>query len=187
MNIIPAAQHLIWLQIILIAIVVGYILTRRPIDRGRSISLHVANDPATIRLFAVVSTLAAVPFFIYLLYWLIPALQLPFAFTVLVLLAAACQMIAGWIPHIEGDKKGDIHQLFAYTMAVLMPVVLAFLLFAHTITLAPKIVIGLMIVWMVISLLRYQFVPATRQQYLAYQSAYIASFCIGLLAATYIP
>ena len=185
--IILFAQHLIWIQIILVAIVVWYILTHTTIDRARSISLHVANEPRTIRLFAVVSTLAAIPFVAYLWFWLIPALQLPLIFTVLVLAAAACQVIAAWVPHVETDRRGDIHQFFAYTMALLMPVVLSFLLFAHTITLAPKVIIGLMIAWMIISLLRYHFVPAAKLQYLAYQSAYIASFCIGLLAATYVP
>jgi hypothetical protein len=182
---IPVAQHLLLLYILINTGVVAYILSHATIDRSRSISLHVADARASFLLFAIASTLASGVFALYLFYWFIPALQLTAWFTVTVVLAMLCQLIAAWIPQILGWKE-KAHLFFAYAMAFFMPVALLLLLASPVLSATTKALTVLLVAWMVSSLIRYRVQESVRAQYLIYQSVYIGCFCSALLAATYI-
>lgn len=155
-------------------------------DYSRSLSLHVANEPRTIWLFAIVSTIAAVPLAVFMIFWFVPVLQLQWWFTVLFAVAMTAQLVAAWIPHTTG-WMAEVHQFCAYLMAYLLAPLAVFILFSPVLPLVAKLLIGAILVWMVFSLWLYHVSERARQLFLLYQSGYVASFYTILLIATYAP
>ncbi|HSE61477.1 MAG TPA: hypothetical protein VLA88_04250 [Candidatus Saccharimonadales bacterium] len=182
----PLAQHLILPALALVGATAAFVLLRGPIDRSRSVSLHVASEPHTIWLFAIASTIATVPMALFMVGWFIPALQLPAWFTVIFMAALAGQLIAAWIPHNTGWRAA-VHQFCAYLMAYLMVPLVVFILFSPALPLWAKAIIGVILAWMIFSLALYHLSAKAKLQFLLYQSGYVASFYMVLLVATYAP
>jgi hypothetical protein len=186
MNLIPEAQHLILFAIAVIGGAAAYVLAHTPIDRSLSVSLHVAQARRSIWLFAAASVVSAIALAVFMFGWFIPALEMPLLFTLLLGAALICQLLSAFIPHVTG-WKGRAHELLAYSMAYVLPVILVFLLFTPKLSATPKVMIGLLIVWMVSAVIRVQVQPASKQKFLLYQTAYLICFWMALLIATYIP
>jgi hypothetical protein len=181
---VQAARHLVLLAPLLVLGTALFILTRRPIDRARSISMHVGDAHHTFLLFAVASTLGSAVLSIFMWLWIIPALQLGVPFIAVLVLAMGSQLAAAWIRYIDG-RQGVVHSVFAYGMAVLMPILLGLVAASSQLTALPRVVVCLAAAWMVASFVLLFTVSQIRNHYLFYQSSYVVSFYIALLAATY--
>jgi hypothetical protein len=68
-------------------------------------------------------------------------------------------------------------------MAMLMPLMLSFLLFAE-LSVVARLIVGLAVCWM-LAALGLMFVPNIKRYYLPLQMSYMASFCAAILAVAY--
>jgi hypothetical protein len=146
--------------------------------------MHVAERRITYWLFAATSVVSATLFSLFLLQWFIPALQLPLAFTAVILIGQAAQLAAAFVPHTTGWRAAT-HNVMAYIMALAMMFSLPFLLFAPTLGPAPKTFIAILLTWMVGSFVSLYVTPQVRRRFLALQIVFLASFFICIFIAAY--
>lgn len=169
---------------LLIAVSMAFILTRWPRHRHRSVSMHVADRRSTFLLFAVASTLSVGLLYVFMSDWLMPTLQLPGAFQVVLVAALAGQLAAAWIPCLPGRQE-YWHSMAAYLMAGLLPVLLGFLLFSPVAPVPLKFFTAVAIGWMVIMLVLLLAVPRIKRLYLIFQLIYIWLFYSIIMIAAF--
>ena len=162
----------------LVGLTAWFVLSRGPKQRHRSLSMHVADKHSTFLFFALVSTIGVGLMYIFMTQWFAPSLHLHPAFYVVMLTGLFCQLIAAWIP--ASGRREYIHSVFAYTMAVTMPLILAFVVISPVIAFWLKIWVGLTIIGMAQQLALLVLTPEIKQKYLFRQLGYIASFYITI-------
>jgi hypothetical protein len=163
----------------LVGLTAWFVLSRGPKQRHRSLSMHVADKRSTFLFFAIVSTIGVGLMYIFMVQWFAPSLHVHPAFYVVMPTGLLCQLIAAWIPASTGRKE-YIHSVFAYAMAVTMPLILAFVLISPVIAFWLKIWVGLTIIGMAQQLALLVLTPEIKQEYLPRQLGYIASFYITI-------
>lgn len=175
-------QSLAALAIGIVSAAVVAILSRTERNRGTSMSEHIGRKRSTYLLFAWAATGNVLLLGTFIWTWLVPHLQLPLAFQVMSALVLVGELGVAWARYIPKDGW-DVHSVFAYAMAMLMPLMLSFLWFANLSAVA-KVVVGLAIGWMIFALCL-MFVPNIKRLYLPLQMSYMASFCAAILVVAY--
>ena len=122
-------------------------------------------------------------FAVFVLNWFAPTMGLGAAFVSLFLLGAVMQLMATWMPY-RGKTK-VLHNQFAYTAAGIMPILLAFMIFGPHISETARAVIICLLAIMVIFIALFRSIQRAMHRYLYFQVAYLASFHLAFLAATY--
>lgn len=160
----------------------------QPRGRAASISQHAGAQRHTYWVFAGVLTFAGGAFWLFLIEWLGPTLGVPLVFYLFVILGALFQLITGWVPdHGNGDTSSRIHGLAAFSMAAMMMLLAGCIVIATHVATVPRVLAGLAFVAMGVFWYLFLFVKRTHQHFLVYQSAYIASFYLTVIVATYWP
>lgn len=174
------------LFLVLLSWVVGaYMLRKWRGSRTMTISQHAASNSNALKLFATILIAGGLAFYVWLVRWFTPTLNLSALFVILVTIALLTQVVAGLIPDSEG-LKSKIHRAAAYSGAFLYLPLSALILTASKIS-TPAQIIGLVcFLYMIIASFSYFFVKKARNHYLIFQTLYIVAFQIVILAAAYV-
>lgn len=173
------------ISVVLTWLSIGYIMYVTPRELSRSISHHAALNKRPYYLFAIGMTISVVLMYIFMIWWLIPALLLPAWFSILVVAVIVLELVTTWIPLTVGWKY-TAHQTCSYGAALLIPVLLFVIAGSSVISDAARAVTYAAIGTMFVFLCLFLFVKAVHKHYLLYQSLYVAVFHVALLAAVYI-
>lgn len=151
-------------------------------DLTRSISHHAAREPHVHRLFAVTMTIGMALIAASTLCWFVPHFDMPWIFTSMLILALVLETITTWVPLTQGWKF-TVHQTASYTVAALIPILLAIIASTDTVSPFGRIVslIGTAVILAFIAL--FFTIQGQRQYYLVYQTTYVAIFFISLMGA----
>lgn len=169
------------LAIILLCAAASYVLYRYPRQHHRSLSMHVGDQRETILLFAAATTPATILLYVSLTFWLAPTLHVnTILFQALLIPAAACQILAAWIPHTTGWRV-IAHTIFAYTMAFFMMLMVIYFCTLPALGIVAKFTALLAATYMIICLAVLQFLAAVRRKFLFYQLSFIGGFCATVL------
>lgn len=154
-------------------------------DHALSLSGHAAKQRASYVLFLSGLTAAGVLFYLFGSQWLAPTLQLNVFFSVLLAAAAILELLTAAVPD-SGGIKSKIHRFAAWSMALCMGVL------GILVTIAPSMygwaqtVCAVLVAYMIFTLFLFLCVPKTRAHFLVYQSSYVLSFFIVMLAPAYV-
>lgn len=178
------ARWLGLVSIIMMFCAAGFVLWRYEIDKTKSISQHIALYRHIFWLFAVISTVASCLFYIFMKEWFIPHFRPHAIFEYVLLAGLGCQLVAAWVPDTE-KLSSQIHRIFAYTMAALMPILLALIFFASAISATGKFVAATAALLMILQFLIFRTIKSAHKFFLINQSLYIVIFYTSLLLITY--
>ncbi|MBL8122423.1 hypothetical protein JNM87_06795 [Candidatus Saccharibacteria bacterium] len=150
----------------------------------RTISRHAASTKRASLLFAVVLIGCGSLFYVWLLRWFVPHLQLGVLFEIVLTLAILGQIITALAPDIEGLSR-TVHHYAAYTMAILfMP--LAWLIFTAPHISAPaRLFVGIAGFYLISSFTTVVILGKLRRYFLPFQASYIIVFQCAILVAAY--
>ena len=101
------------------------------------------------------------------------------------MITLACQFVTAWTPD-TGKALKWIHRIAAYSLAAFFPVLLYILINSAYISLFAQVIAAIAILMMSVFWGLFIFVKSSRAKYLIYQSLYLVSFHVSILAATYI-
>jgi hypothetical protein len=179
-----------FLGILSIAIAVAaawYLVKTWPKGRGSSLSRHAGAHKTAYWIFMAVLVGDGLLFYLFMLKWFVPAMHLAAGYTVLLTLGYALQVGTAFIPdRADGSRLSRSHGLVAFSMAGVMELLTTWLVFADGVSVPARLLAGIGAGWMTFFWLLFVFVKSTHRFFLVYQTLYIASFYVCILAATYI-
>jgi len=115
----------------------------------------------------------------------VPALDLPFAASVLFAIAIPADLISAWVPAIEG-RKGKVHKLSTVVVgSMYVPVSIMFALSPHVSTPA-QVIIWTDIVLMAVTGPLFVTRKKSKNYYLYFQLSYFVFFDSAFLAAAFL-
>lgn len=183
-----AVESYKYLSLLYFAIIWGamlYVLGREPHDRTQTVSRHVAVYKQTFIMFAVVRTLAMPLWVLFAFGWLVPALDLPVAASVLFAASIGADLVSAWVPAVEGTK-GKVHYWSAFAVGVMyMPLSILFALSPNVSALA-RVIIWATIALMIIFWILFMTHKKSRANYLYLQLSYFVLFDTAFLAAAFL-
>lgn len=155
-----------------------------------SLSLHAASARSAYYYFAAMLIVAGLVFYLFMLQWFIPAFSLPFGFTILISIMTVFTILTALIPDTKGIQQ-FLHRFTAYSIAVLMFIVIIFILTTCSVHFITQFIGGASLAYMGYTMVVY---PRARKfathflvkNYLPLQIAYIVSFHLFILSATYL-
>ena len=163
----------------------GYLVKKYRDPSLLTLSKHAASAPEAYRLFMFTLVICGVLFYVWLLEWFAPHLELGMAFTVLVTLMVLCQIIAAIVPDtLRGRRK--IHRLAAYSMAVLYLPVCGLILFSPQLSSSARLICLALTLYMLVGFISVVIIGKARRYYLAFQIQYIIAFQVVILSAAYL-
>ena len=154
-------------------------------DHTRSLSSHAALKRPLSLLFAATLAAGALLFYLFAFEWLIPTLGLNTFFGTVMIAAAVCALVAAVVPD-SGGTKSIIHGIGAWTMAVLMLVLVIILLASPVVGVTAKFVLAVLASYMVLDWFLFVFVKRSHKLFLIFQSTYVLCFYIAMLAVAYL-
>jgi hypothetical protein len=162
-----------------------YSLGRKPHDKTKSVSRHVATYRETFIMFAVVRTVALPLWILFAFGWLVPVLDLPLIASVLFAAGVGAEMISAWVPAVEG-RKGKIHSLSALLVAAMyIPLSFLFALSPDVSGLARTIIWADILAMIILGVL-FMVREKTKEYYLYFQLAYFILFDTAFLSAAFL-
>ncbi len=178
-------KHLLAVAILLFSAAGIWAVLYTGVTNNLSISLHVSRSKVTKRWFGGIVLVATLLIALNLFGWLLPAYQAGVVSYVLFGLLVACFAIVALIPHVTHTQRGKIHNIAAWGMVWLVPLIMSTMLFWPLSALAWWLVAGLLLIDCALLFLALQFHKRFSPWFLYFQSAYLAVFFIALLATTY--
>lgn len=176
-----------YLGLLAILLVLGFgafaLFVQKP-NKRQSFSQHVAQYPELRRAFGVVFSLATVSYYAFLAFFLGPALNLSAVYYLLLAVGFLCQLVIAWVP---ADKGRSLfwHNIAAYLLAFLLPVIAGLLFFADPgPLLALSILVHAYFLAPLTLIILYYFTNA-KQYFLYYQIGYFAWFWVIVFIVTY--
>lgn len=154
-------------------------------DHSASLSKHAARHTLTYLLFLVSLFIGGVLFYLFATRWLGPTLGVSAIFSIVLVLATACEFIAAIVPD-SGGTRSRIHQSAAWSMALLMLVLILLIMTAPAAGALVRAVSGLAAMYMLIDLGLFLFVKATHKYFLFFQSTYIGVFYVAVISTAYL-
>lgn len=85
------------------------VLLRQPKSARTTISYHIATKRHYFIFMAILLSVGAMPFYGFLLFWLLPTYALPSATYWIVIAAYIAQLLVAWLPAKPGTLPGRIH------------------------------------------------------------------------------
>ena len=95
---------------------------KKPVSVSKSISKHVSVRRKTWLMFAPIQTVSLALLYLFMTRWLIPVLDLPRQFNIIVIVGIMLELITTWIPDTSGLNH-KIHHYTAYSAAMFIPIV----------------------------------------------------------------
>lgn len=167
-------------SILLTWVAILLVLTRTSREMSKSISHHAALKRPEYYIFALLMTISVISMWVFMVYWVVPALQLSIGFTVLFSIAATLEIITTLIPLTSGWRR-KVHETTSYGAALLVAVMIGWILTSPVLSTAATSICLIAIVGMIVFFLLYFFVKSTHKHHLVYQSLYVALFHLSLL------
>jgi hypothetical protein len=155
-----------------------------------SLSLHAASARSAYYFFVTIQTIAVSIFIVFMYQWLIPQLHLDQGFQLLFAFTIVCLYATLLIPDTKGMWKW-LHRFFAYTMAGMLPITIAYILTTSHLSLITQMLGGTAVLYMTYCLVTFAIVRKTlahfmMRNYLILQVAYLVSFQLFILSVTYL-
>ncbi len=179
----PSFKFLGILSILIVWSGLLFLLYKWPSTKSMSFSLHAAQTRAGQIYYFFLFLITLPLFYLFVVKWYVPALDLPPAFTYLVIAGVLGQLLAVIVPAVEGTKE-KIHNFGAFLMALTMIPLSVLVSFAEIPTFV-KILAITSVVYMISSAILYFYVKSARANYLYFQAVYIALFHIVIITSTY--
>jgi hypothetical protein len=164
----------------------GYYLVRK--WRGTnamSLSLHASSNKVASKLFTATLLALGAAFYLWLIVWFVPHLNLSRLFTTLLTITILCLFVAAIVPDRAGWQR-KVHRIAAYAMAYLFLPLGLLILIAPTVS-TPARAIGIIcLAYMLVSSILIWTWKLLRESYLVLQSVYIVTFQMIILSAAYL-
>lgn len=153
-------------------------------NKSMSFSLHAAQSRSGHIFYIMLFSITLPIFYLVIINWYVPSLNLPNLFTYLLIVGIIGQFIAVWVPAVGGLIE-KIHNFGAYLMASMLIPLSILVAFAQVQGLVKQIaVIG--ILYMTIIWIMHFDLKRIKPNYLYFQSIYIAFFHLIILLSTYL-
>lgn len=185
MEVIELLRHFSLLALVAILVGLGYILHRWGWRTVLSLSTHAAMQRPSYIIFATSLTVSGMLCAGFVYGWLAPTFELAMGFEVIFGLALLCALISAVVPD-SGGVNGKIHGVAAWSMAVLMLVLVVALLLTPGIGVIAKFLLAVLGSYMLLDWILFLFVRSTRRFFLIFQSSYVLCFYLALLVAGYL-
>ncbi len=153
-------------------------------NKSMSFSLHAAQSRGGHIFYILLFSITLPLFFLFIINWYVPALNLPNLFTYLLIIGIIGQLIAAWVPAVGGLSE-KIHNFGAYTMASMLIPLSVLVVFAKVPTTVQMIAIAGIIYMVPVWILHFN-LKSIKPNYLYFQSIYIAIFHLIILMSTYL-
>jgi hypothetical protein len=178
------AHHLILVSLTITLLSMSLMLRSDAIDLRQSLSGHAAIKRRKNYVpYASGLIIAGILFYVFTIKWLAPTLHLGTLFDLLVILTVLCELVAVFVPDHVGAKR-QVHRTSAWLMALGMLISVIILLFAAP-DWSAKILVGMFLSYMILGVSLFLFVASSHRYFLFFQSTYILSFYIAVLATAY--
>ena len=173
------------ISICLIVLSTCLMLTKLGPNVSKSLSRHAASHKKAYAFFGLSLIISIILFLLFTFKWLIPTLQLPILFNVVVWLVAAGFIYGAVVPDTKGWMH-HTHEWAAWTSAWLMMVLVAIIGLSSKLTTFNKVLsFGLLIVMFGLWLLTV-IMKKSRDKFLINQTAYLICFQLVILQVTYL-
>jgi len=172
--------YLLILSILIFAVTSSWAISRVGRMKDKTISQHIAKSQSTRVIFGINGTTASLLAVIVLFLWILPRHHADTFSYIVIALLMIFFIVAALIPQIEGTWRAKIHNIAAWGMCFIIPVVILITLFWRLNELST--VLGL-IAFIAICVLLVLFVrwKGLRREFLVFQSIYLSIFFIYLL------
>jgi len=186
MEIVENFKHFALIGTGIIITAASFMVWKGPKDKTRSISAHAGIAKKRLYfLYAFLFLTSITLFYLFCIFWFIPTFNFPFGFSLLLNLMTIFLVLTALIP--QAEKKIKAHKIFSYGFSIMMILFLFFIAISPHVSVFARIISGISAFWMVVAwYLTLYHKSHTRLHYLLYQYLYIISFCLSILAATYI-
>jgi hypothetical protein len=161
------------------------LLTRWRDSKRTSISSHGASAPGAALLFKILLVGSSVLYYVWLVGWYVPHLQLHAVFTVLLTVAMVYQVVTGLVNGQSGLSK-DIHDYTSQTMALLYIPLTALVLQSPRLSLVSLIICAVLFAYMLNTHLIVEVMKRLKSKHLFFQTAYIVAFQLFILVSAYL-
>ena len=179
-----AYRHLLFAGVMAVTVALVIVLRRAERSERHSFSMHAAQSRASYLTFALGLTVATLCWSAWMTQWFVPRFHPGWVFTSVYFTALGLMFIAAWVRWEKG-VQGKIHDIAAYGMASLMPIVPAVLVMQTHFPMGVRYVCGAVCAVQIMLLCLLIFIPAMRGRFLVYQLAYIVLTFTALLTVTY--
>lgn len=163
----------------------GYILHRWGKRAVLSLSSHAAQQRPSYKVFAATLIASGLLCAAFVYGWLVPTFQLAMGFEIIFGAALICAAIAAVVPD-SGGAQSKVHGAGAWTMAVLMLVLVVALLLTPGIGVFAKFALAVLASYMLLDWILFLFVKWTHRFFLIFQSTYVLCFYLSLLVVGYL-
>lgn len=150
-----------------------------------SFSLHAAANRKAYLFYLGLFVITLPLFFVFVVKWFVPTLNLPRTFIYLVIAAMVFQFVAALVPEVEG-KRARIHRFSAGIVTFLLIPMTFMLVNAKHIPLSIRALAMAAALFMVIVWGLYVWIESFNKHFLYFQAAYVAVFHLTILACTYL-
>ena len=178
-------RHFSLLALLVAVAGLSYIIKRWGSRAVLSLSSHAAMQRPSYKVFAGTLIASGLLCATFVYGWLVPTFQLAMGFEVIFGAALICALIAAVVPD-AGGAQSRVHGLGAWTMAVLMLVLVTALLLTPDIGVAAKFMVAVLASYMLLDWILFLFVKWTRRFFLIFQSTYVLCFYLALLVVGYL-
>ncbi len=180
-------KHLRLISILFVWTGIYWLIKSHGLDKTKTVSKHAALNAKYHGIFAAIEIITTILFVIFMFGWFIPEHSLSFKFSTATIGASFGLVLAAIVPDRPG-LQSKIHGAGAYGMALLFLIMqIIFLLEVDSINLTVKTLFITSTIFMIIGWAAALFkVDFYKSHNFAFQVAYLASFDICTLAATYL-
>ena len=161
------------------------VLTRWESDRTLSISYHAAKTRSSFLTLALLQSVACLSFILFGVGWVVPALDLPVAFSVCFVAMAMALFVAAWVPTVEGLRR-KVHNMSAYGATLLLLPTIMMVATSPRVSLAGEIAAYAAAASMTIIFAILMTTKRAKNSYLYLQCGYWLAFDIGLFMAVFV-
>ena len=150
-----------------------------------SISRHAATDKKAYWFMLIVETVVFTMLYIFVVYWLTPAFNLPSFVNILITTSCLGFVLAAIIPDVSGWKS-TFHSLSAYTASTILIPILTIMYISKNVSDFAKFVIILALIFQLGSVSVFMVIKNAKKYHLYIQAIYFLMFDLSLLAVAYI-
>ena len=142
------------------------------------------NKKASL-VFAMALIGLGLPFYFWILNWLVPILQLGNLFKSLLFITIVLVITTALVPDAPGWRR-QVHRFTAFSMAIMYVPLVGLIANAPQISYVSHVIGTVCLIYMLISFVLVAVLGKAKHQYLVYQTLYIVAMQIAVLSAAYI-
>ncbi len=163
----------------------AFMLTKWRGENRPTISRHASSTKGAYWLFLALLVGGGSVFYVWLVDWFAPHLQLGTVFKSVLTLVILCQIVTAVVPDI-GERRKLVHHLAASIMCVLYIPLATLILTSSRLSLLARIVVVVAAAYMVVALVWVVILNRNRDRFLLFQTLYVMIFQSAILTAAYL-